>query len=93
MLFALALVHELVKFVGLLLLGRFLVYTMSFGRHERNPVYQFFRFITSPVVWMVRRITPARVADQHVPLVAFLLAFWVWLALIYVRLELLQGGT
>lgn len=91
--FALALVHELVKFIGLLLIGQFLVYSLSFGRHERNPVYQFFRFLSSPVVRIVRRITPAKVADRHVPVVAFLFAFWAWVILIYVRHELTQGAA
>lgn len=91
--FALTVAHELVKWVGLLLLGQFLVYVLSFGRHERNPVYQLFRLLTSPVVYVVRRITPARVADQHVPFVSFLLTFWAWILLIYLRYELVQGGA
>jgi hypothetical protein len=93
MTFALAATHELVKFIGLLLIGQGLVYVMSFGRHERNPVYRTFRFLTSPVVWGVRRITPAKVANHHVPVVSFFLMFWVWVALIFVRHDLMQGGA
>lgn len=92
MAFALASVHELVKFIGLLLIGQGLVYAMSFGRHDRNPIYRTFRFLTSPVVWGVRRITPAKVADRHVPVVSFFLMFWVWVALIFIRHSLMQGG-
>lgn len=88
--FALALVHEVVKFIGLLLIGQLLVYLFSFGRHDSNPVYRLFRFLTSPVVAAVRWITPAKVADRHVPVVSFLLLFWVWALLIYVRLDLMQ---
>ncbi|MBI5163091.1 MAG: hypothetical protein HY985_04225 [Magnetospirillum sp.] len=90
MAFALTLIHEFVKFVGLLLIGQFLVYALSFGRHERNPVYAVMRFLTSPVVKAVRYITPAKVADRHVPVVAFILTFWAWVILIVVRLELNQ---
>jgi len=43
--------------------------------------YRFFRFLTSPVTRVVRRITPARVADRHVPVVAFFLLFWIYFAL------------
>lgn len=89
--FALALLHELVKFAGLLLLGQLLVYALSFGRHENNPIYRLFRFLTSPVVRAVRRITPAKVADRHVPVVSFLLLFWLWVLLIFVRYDLMQG--
>lgn len=91
--FALALVHELVKFAGILLIGQLLVYALSFGRHENNPVYRLFRFLTSPVVRAVRLVTPAKVADRHVPVVSFLLLFWVWALLIFVRLDLMQGSA
>lgn len=93
MAFALAAIHELVKFAGLLLIGQGLVYVMSFGRHDRNPVYRMFRFLTSPVVWGVRRITPAKVADRHVPVVSFFLVFWAWAGLIFIRHSLMQGAA
>jgi hypothetical protein len=73
--------QTLVMFAGLLLLGQGLVFVLSFGRHETNPVYRLFRFLTSPVVKAARAITPQQVADRHVPLVAFFLLFWIWLAL------------
>lgn len=90
---SLALTHELVKFIGLLLIGQALVYVLSFGRHEKNPVYGVLRFLTSPVVKLVRRITPAKVADQHVPVVSFFLVFWAWVILIMVRHDLMQGSA
>ena len=93
MLLLLAYVHELVKFAGLVLLGQGLVYLLSVGRHEANPVYRFFRFLSSPVTRLVRPITPRKVADRHLPIVAFLLLFWLWLGLIFVRRSLmLQAG-
>lgn len=93
MAFVLAATHELVKFAGLLLIGQALVYSMSFGRHETNPIYRMFRFLTSPVVRVVRLITPAKVADRHVPVVSFLLLFWLWALLIFVRHDLMQGDA
>ena len=78
---ALGMLQALVLFAGMLLLGQGMVYFMSFGRHEDNAVYRFFRFLTSPVVNVTRRITPARVQDRHVPVVAFFLLFWVFFAL------------
>jgi hypothetical protein len=70
-------VYSLAAFAMLLLLGQMLVRVASFGRHESNPVYRLFRLLTSPVVRAARAITPARVADAHLPVVAFLLLFWV----------------
>jgi len=91
--FGLAVLHEVVKFIGLLFIGQGLVFAMSFGRHERNPIYKTFRFLTSPVVRLVRLITPAKVADRHVPVVSFFLVFWAWVFLIMVRHELMQGSA
>ena len=70
-------VYALAAFAMLLLLGQFLVRLASFGRHESNPVYRLFRLLTSPVVRAARAITPTRVADPQVPVVAFLLLFWL----------------
>jgi hypothetical protein len=86
--FALAVIHEMVKLIGLLLMAQLLVYILSFGRHETNSIYRGLRFLTSPVTKLVRLITPRLIADRHVPFVAFFIAFWAWAALIYIRIEL-----
>ncbi len=85
--------HELVKFAGLLLLAQALVHVLSFGRHETNPIYQFVRFLTSPVTNTVRKITPKFVIDRHVPFAAFFLLFWLYVILIFVRLDFVKGAT
>lgn len=70
-------VYTLCAFAALLLLGQGAVYMLSFGRHETNAVYSFMRLLTSPVTKVARRITPAKVADRHVPVVAFFLLLWI----------------
>jgi uncharacterized protein YggT (Ycf19 family) len=79
--FALGLIQTLAFYVGMMLIGQGGVYLLSFGKHETNAVYKLFRLITSPVVNVVRKFTPARVADRHVPVVAFFIMFWIYLAL------------
>jgi len=79
----------LAEFAGLLLLGQGLVYALSFGKHETNGVYRFFRLITSPVVRAARTVTPVRVADRHVPFVALMLLFWIWLFLTYTKFSMM----
>ncbi len=78
----------LVEFAGLLILGQGLVFMLSFGKHEQNPVYQLMRFLTSPVTRVVRRITPAFVVDRHVPAVALFVLFWIWVVLILMKARL-----
>lgn len=81
-------VKGLLEFIGLLLLGQGVVYVMSFGRHEANVVYRGMRFLTSPVTRLVRRVTPAFVVDRHIPALAFVLVFWLWVALLVAKLRL-----
>jgi len=89
-----ALLKGLVEFAGLLLFAQGAIFVLSFGRHETNPIYQLVRFLTSPIVKVVRRVTPSAIVDKHVPVVAFLLLFWIWVVLIFVRRGLLaQGGA
>jgi len=85
---AVILLKGLVEFVGLLLLGQGLVFLMSFGRHESNPIYRLLRFLTSPVTRLVRRVAPRFVVDRHVPALAFVLLLWIWVALTVAKLRL-----
>lgn len=83
----------LAEFAGLLLIGRGLVFVLSFGKHEANAIYRFFRFITSPITGAVRKITPSQVADRHVGFVAFILVFWIWLFTSYIKFSILLEGV
>lgn len=78
----------LVEFAGMLLLGQGLVFMLSFGKHENNPVYQLMRLLTSPVTRVVRRITPAVIVDRHVPAVSLFVLFWLWVVLIVLKARL-----
>lgn len=75
-------VKGLVEFCGLLLLARFAVRLLSFGRHETNPVYRLLCFLTRPLVRAARWFTPTLIDARHLPLVAFLLLFWIWVAIL-----------
>jgi uncharacterized protein YggT (Ycf19 family) len=71
------LVFSLATWGLLLLAAQGAVFFLSFGKHETNVVYQIIRFVTGPITKPVRWITPNKVADKHVPFVAFLLLFWI----------------
>ena len=79
----------LVEFAILLLVGQGLVFLLSFGRHEGNPVYRMFRFLTSPVVRVGRLIAPRFVVDQHIPALALFLLLWIWVGLKFAQVQLL----
>jgi len=88
MLAVVTIVKGLVEFAGLLLLGQALVFLLSFGRHEANPVYRFLRLLTRPVVRPIRFVTPRFVLDQHVPAVSFFVLFGVWVVLKFYQVVL-----
>jgi hypothetical protein len=84
----LAVVHNMVMLVGIVYAVQFVVGLFNWRAREQNAVYRALRFLVSPVTRGVRLITPSQVADRHVPFVAFLLLFWVYVALIVWRLYL-----
>lgn len=88
MLSAVVVLKGLAEFVGLMLIGQGLVFLLSFGRHETNPIYRFMRFITSPVTGAVRRVAPAFVVDRHIPALALALVFWIWIGLTVAKIGL-----
>lgn len=65
---------QLVLYIPLLaLVGQGALYVLSGARREGNFFYQTLRLIARPFTFVVRKITPAQVADQHVPWIAFFL--------------------
>lgn len=81
MAFALLLAQTLVMVAGLALIGQLLVGAFNWPRRRQNLVYRLFETIASPVVKLVRWVTPKVVLDQHIPIAAFLLVvfayFWL----------------
>jgi hypothetical protein len=89
---ALGYVQVMAIYIGLLLVGQGAVYLLSFGKHEANAVYKLFQIVTNPVVKVVRFITPAKVADKHVPVVAFFLLFWLYFGLAVLIPKIVKGA-
>jgi hypothetical protein len=62
----------------LALAGQGALYLIAGRGRENNVVYQMFRTVTRPLMWVARRLTPPVVADAHLGLVAFLLVSIAW---------------
>ena len=73
-------------FARMLYLAQLLVGVFNWPARENNVIYRLFRFLASPVTKAVRAITPEKIADKHVPVVAFALLFWLYVMLIVLRL-------
>jgi uncharacterized protein YggT (Ycf19 family) len=80
----------MVFIIGLLYIAQFVVGIFNWPARHNNVIYRFLGFLTSPVTKAVRTVTPAKVQDKHVPVVAFFLLFWLYIALIFARLCVLK---
>jgi uncharacterized protein YggT (Ycf19 family) len=81
-------VRTLIELALALMLAQALAWMVSGPRRERNPIYRICKWFTAPVYRMVRAITPKRVADGHIPFIAFVALFWIWVLLALARAHL-----
>jgi hypothetical protein len=83
----------LIELAGMFLLGRGLLYLLAGAKRETNIFYQVLSIVTNPVIRAARWITPRVIVDRHIPLVAFVLLAWAWLAIVFwVLPELCASG-
>lgn len=82
----LAIVHNMVMLIGIVYIAQLVTGIFNWPARENNVVFRLLRFLLSPVTRAVRYITPAKIADKHVPIIAFALLFWLYIILIAVRL-------
>lgn len=72
---------KLVAEIALLALaGQGVLALLAGAKRDQNLFYQLLQIMTRPFVAGARYITPKVVLDRHVPFVAFLLLFFVWVA-------------
>ncbi len=91
--FLISVLRTLAEVAGLFLLGQGGLYLLAGASRETNVIYQLFRAVTRPVIRIVRTITPRLVIDRHIPFVAFVLLFWLWIALAYARYSVCQTAN
>jgi hypothetical protein len=76
------------------LLGQGLLALLAGGNRDSNVFYRLLKTLTQPFVTGVRWLTPRVVLDRHVPLVAFLLLGFVWLAATVLKIQIcLETGV
>jgi hypothetical protein len=80
---------QLMLYIPLLaLLGQGLLFVLAGQRRDTNFFYQLLKLLSKPFTAVVRRLTPAKVADHHVPLVTFLLLTVVYVVVTLERISL-----
>ena len=84
----LANVVKLISEIALMaLLGQWVLGLLAGARKEQNIFYQILEILGRPFVLVARKISPKMVLDRHVPLVAFCLLLFVWLAATLYRIQ------
>lgn len=92
-LFIVTVLKALVELAGLFLLGQGLLNLLAGAKREQNIFYQLLRVLTGPVTRFTRLITPRAIVDRHIPLVAFLLLFWIWVLLTFAKIQICAGAA
>lgn len=80
---------QLVLYVPLLaLLGQGLLFVLAGAKRDSNFFYQLLKLISKPFTAVVRKLTPRRVSDQHVPFATFFLLLVVYAIVTFERIDL-----
>jgi uncharacterized protein YggT (Ycf19 family) len=87
-LFTLSLLKLVVEIALLALLGQGVLYVLAGQQRQTNFFYQLLQVLSKPFTAVVRKATPARVADQHVPIVTFFLLSIVWVVVVLEKVSL-----
>jgi len=80
---------QLILYIPLLaLLGQGLLYVLAGPRRDTNFFYRLLQLLSKPFTLVVRRVTPAQVADRQVPFVTFFLLLIVYFVVTFERIDL-----
>lgn len=69
-----------VEVAAMAVLGRSLLGLLVGQRRESNLAYQVLHAVASPALRLARLLSPRIVIERHLPLVAFLLLGFAWMA-------------
>ena len=82
-------IAQLVLYIALLaLVGQGVLYVLAGANRDRNIFYQLLQIVSKPFTLLVRKLTPNKVADQHVPLVTFFLLLIVYAVVTFEKISL-----
>lgn len=79
---------QLVFYIAVLLLtGQGVLWLVSGAKAGNNLFYQIFQLVNRPWVQVARWMAPKQVADQQVPVVAFLAVIILYVAVTLAKIE------
>jgi len=89
-----SIIKLLAEIALLALVGQGVLAVLAGAKREQNMFYQLLQILTRPFISCTRLITPKVVIDRHVPMVAFLLLSFIWIAATVTKINIcLQIGV
>jgi cytochrome b561 len=83
---------QLVLYVALLaLLGQGILFVLAGHKRESNFFYGLLKVISKPFTSLVRKATPAKVSDQHVPIATFFLLLIIYAVVTFEKINVCIG--
>ena len=80
---------QLILYIPLLALaGQGALFVLAGPKRQSNFFYQLLQLLSKPFTAAMRRLTPAKVADRHVPIVTFCLLLVVYFVVTFERIDL-----
>jgi len=80
---------QLILYIPLLaLVGQALLYVLAGPKRDSNFFYRLLQLLSKPFTLVVRRLTPAKVADHQVPIVTFFLVLIAYAVVTFERIDL-----
>lgn len=94
MLFFVTTVKLIAEIALLALLGQWVLGLLAGAHRHTNFFYQILQILGSPFVALARLASPKFVVERHLPLVAFLLLVFLWMAVTILKIRIcLQMGV
>ncbi len=88
MLFFVSTLKLIAEIALLALFGQWILGLLAGAKKDSNLFYQILQIVGKPFVVAARFITPKQIIDRHVPLVAFLLLLFIWIASTLMRIRI-----
>lgn len=88
MLFVVSTLKLIAEIALLALFGQWVLGLLAGAKKAGNLFYQILQIVGKPFVVVARVISPKQIIDRHIPLVAFLLLLFVWIAATVTRIRI-----
>ncbi|CAG1018480.1 hypothetical protein BURC_03263 [Burkholderiaceae bacterium] len=80
---------QLVLYIPMLaLLGQGLLFVLAGPKRDQNFFYKLLQLLSKPFTLVVRKLTPKKVADQHVPIVTLFLLVLAYVVVTFEKINL-----